>query len=367
MKLLIVVPNLSDGGAEFVAREWARWLSASGHTVDVAVTAPRDRDPALPGVSIHSLGGRGLFGHVVALRRLIRRSNPDAVVALLPYYNIAAMLAGLSLGSRKPLLLISGRNMEVPFPEVHGRKVRTTRFLSRRLYRRSDIFIAISHAVAAEAQALYGFEPERVVVVPNPATAKLKSIVPGVDRRSTSHVRLIVPGRLVAQKNSKLALAVANELKKRGWIASVDYFGTGPDEQSIADEAVKVGVPVAFRGWVDAWHEEVDREIAVVLLPSRVEGFGNVLIEAAGSGIPSVVWSGALGVSDAVIPGVTGQLSPLYTAVALADAVEIATKLCIPSEISAWIERFSPNSSGAALVGAVTHAKQLAEGVDTRG
>jgi glycosyltransferase involved in cell wall biosynthesis len=86
----------------------------------------------------------------------------------------------------------------------------------------------------------------------------------------------------------------------------------------------------------------------VVLLPSDREGFGNVLVEAAAVGVPSVAVSGALGVADAIVPGITGELALGSSASDLADAVQRASELKVDG-IEAWLERFSVDSSGRDL------------------
>lgn len=58
----------------------------------------------------------------------------------------------------------------------------------------------------------------------------------------------------------------------------------------------------------------------VLCLPSLREGFPNVVLEAAAMGIPSIV-SDATGAIDSVIPGVTGLVSPVGNAEALAHAL----------------------------------------------
>jgi glycosyltransferase involved in cell wall biosynthesis len=76
-----------------------------------------------------------------------------------------------------------------------------------------------------------------------------------------------------------------------------------------------------------------------------VEGFGNVLVEAAYARIPSVAWSCALGVADAIVPGVTGELAISADPIDLADAVSSAVR--IEGRIGDWYTRFSREESTA--------------------
>jgi glycosyltransferase involved in cell wall biosynthesis len=96
-----------------------------------------------------------------------------------------------------------------------------------------------------------------------------------------------------------------------------------------------------------------------------VEGFGNVLIEAAAAGIPSVARSSALGVADAVIPGVTGELVASGTPEQLADGVLRAITARPADPVAAWLRRFTTQSSSDTLlelIGRVTAQKGSSAG-----
>ena len=65
-------------------------------------------------------------------------------------------------------------------------------------------------------------------------------------------------------------------------------------------------------------------------------------------GIPSVAASEALGVADAIVPGITGELARSGSPADFADAVERAMCLDL-SGIDRWLRRFSMQESGLIL------------------
>ena len=154
----------------------------------------------------------------------------------------------------------------------------------------------------------------------------------------------MLPCRLVIQKRPTLAIDTAAELNRRGIPAEVVSFGGGPLLSSMTRAARAAGVPFTDQGWVEDWFAHFGTN-AVVLLPSSREGFGNVLVEAAAMGVPSVAVSGALGVADAIVPGITGELALTDDPADLADAVERASMLPV-DDIDAWLARFSVEASG---------------------
>jgi glycosyltransferase involved in cell wall biosynthesis len=349
LRVAMVVPRLTGGGAEYVACEWAAYLRRLGHEVTLVTTHDADSTPAVAGV--HQLTAASFPARVRQLRDHVSHSTYDVVVGLMPHWNLLVLMSVLGGGPGAPATVISGHNVERALRRVPGRRKSSESLLARLLYRRADAFIGVSHPVAAEAASEYGLDPEQLWVVPNPAAGKHP--LPQLDRgHGPAHrrtVTLTVPARLVPQKCPGVAVETAAVLASRhGVTARVEYFGDGPEEEAVRALAERLGVDLTFRGWVTAWFDEAARD-AVVLLPSAAEGFGNVLVEAAAAGIASVASSRALGVGDAVVPQVTGVLAMTGGPEDLAEAVVEAMGLT-PVTATRWVQRFSPEESGRRLL-----------------
>lgn len=368
LKIGIVVPRLTGGGAEFVARQWVDYLLRAGH--DVTAITTHDPDADAVDVPVVALAARSFPARVRELRAHVDRSGYDVLLGMMPHWNLLVLLSTLGRSDRAPATLISGRNVEVPMQRIHGWSYRTELALCQLLYHRADGYVSISHPVAAEAAAKYRLDPERVWVVPNPATGKFSVDVgrrhrPGETSSHTQTVTLTVPARLVRQKRPELAVETAAVLRSRyGIRAVVDYFGSGPEETLVREAAARLDVPVTLRGWVTAWFDEA-AEDAVVLLPSAAEGFANVLVEAAAAGIPSVASSRALGVADAIVPNVTGVLALGSDPAEFAAAV-VAARPLAPVSAPQWLERFSPEESGRRLVQVLRAVARPRRGRDDR-
>lgn len=357
MRICFLIPSLSGGGAEFVAREWASWFSKRGDEVTVATTLSNTPPPGNVDYRIIKLHGSSILSHSRSLRKLIELQKFDAVVSLLPYYNIMAIFATRYMRDR-PQILISGRNVEVPFPEVHGERYWITRKIAQALYPRCDGYIAISHPVAAEACALYAINPSSVFVIPNPATAKVSRILENIPRsvdkahdRNSDDLNIVIPARIAAQKRPLIALETAKILSRNYNTVTVHFFGVGDLKECVQEHAEKLGVCAIFHGWNEQWFARLPPN-SVVLLTSLVEGFGNVLVEAAAVGVPSVVSSRCLGSADAIVPGITGELAMSDSAIEYADAVQRASGIEVTG-ISKWLSRFTPESSGQAVLSAI--------------
>ena len=91
------------------------------------------------------------------------------------------------------------------------------------------------------------------------------------------------------------------------------------------------------------------------MLPSYREGFGNVLVEAAVGGIPSVAVSNAYGVADSLIPTITGELAFAGTPEELADAIRRAQAVSL-RHVPQWADRFCPDESARLLLSSIDKA-----------
>ena len=348
--VLFVVPSLHGGGAEFVARTWMGWLAARGHSVSVVTTSGKDTGEYLPaGVTAYSVSrAKGHLAKARAVRDLFAVAKVDVAVSLQAHANLILLTAGIFAGKSAPKVIVSERNLVTLGLQGADFPHRVKIWFARKLYPKADHVIAISHPVAGELVAGFGVRGDRMTVVANPATAKVASRErvlrePG----TTDGLQIVLPCRLVAQKRPTLAIDTAAELNRRGIKSEVVSFGGGPLLASMVKTAKQADVDFVDHGWVEDWFAHFAPN-AVVLLPSNREGFGNVLVEAAAVGVPSVAVSGALGVADAIVPGITGELALSDDPIDLADAVERASELGL-DHIGAWLDRFSVDSSGRDL------------------
>jgi glycosyltransferase involved in cell wall biosynthesis len=365
MRVLLTVPSLSEhGGAEFVASEWARYLAQVGDRVTVYTTHPQGDEVAPDGVTLVKAEKGSVVGQTRDLARYLKNQRADIVVALMGYCNLISIAAVRSLGVTRPKVVISEHNLTHGLRTVAGGSYARHQWLRRQTYRYADLFVGVSHPVGAEAIAEYGLSWNRVAIVPNPAFAKMQNRVasPDGDAGDPGHLDLAVPARLVPQKRPLIAVDVAATLSPAfpGGV-TLHLFGHGPLREACVSRAREQGVDVVMHDWVQCWFDECPAG-SVVLLTSIVEGFGNVLVEAAAAGFRSIVSSRCMGAADAVVPGITGELIAGDTADDYAAAVR-ATPRDAVRDVEPWLRRFSFESSGEilrnALVQVANHAGSI--------
>lgn len=362
MRVLFVVRALEGGGAEFAAVQWSRYLAQAGDQVTLYAIHLTDGDAIPDGVSLVQApakvrGGRSFVLKTRYLARYLRRHPVDIIMANDIHNSLGSLIAVRGSFGRRPKVVINLHGLASNGST--GWKVAVVNWLARRLFRYADGIVAVSHSVAAEAVAFYGISADRANVVPNPALAKMQHrVAPPVDSEADpAHLDIAVPARLVPVKRPLLALDVAACLEPEfpGGV-TVHYFGSGPLRDEIVQRAQELGMNAVLHGWVDKWFDECPAG-AVVLLPSISEGFGTVLIEASAAGFRSVASSRCRGAADGIIPGITGELTVGDSSADFAAAVLVASRKEEVRGVEAWLQRFSFESSGRSLRGALLAAQ----------
>ena len=358
MKVAVVSHSTGRGGAEHVAGMWIARLCKRGHEVTLfGSDAPEPAETAQYGQPVHewvppgarlvelAAEGDGHWTKVRRLRRELVAGEFDVCLAMQTYPSLLTLTAARSARPRIPVV-VSERSVPSMLLKRQGRSQRVQLSVARRLYRIADAAIAISHPVAADLISSFNLDPGRVYVVPNPAVDARRTAVPqrAVSSSDTfvPDISIVLPSRLVPEKRPLLAVQVAEELVRRGQRVELVAFGLGPMREALEAAAARSGIPITVDGWVDDWTAAAPPS-SVMLLPSTCEGFGNVLVEAAAAGIPSVALSAALGVADALVPGVTGELVHIDSPSVIADAVQRAARYRV--DASDWLERFSVDNS----------------------
>lgn len=140
--------------------------------------------------------------------------------------------------------------------------------------------------------------------------------------------RILMVGRLTDLKGGcTLLRAVPRTSELLGRALTLIVAGDGPDRPNMESLARHLGITVEFLGWVSAEkREQLMRQADVLAMPSIwPEPFGLVGIEAGAVGLPTVAFPVG-GITDWLIPGVTGELAegslkPANLAAALARAL----------------------------------------------
>ena len=273
---MLVLHEREPGAAEFVER-----MRAAGVPTE-AWRLRFDLDPTVPA-------------------RLLRR-RPDVLHTHLVHADLLALPAGAA--ARVPLRVSTKHG----FNEFRSNKLvaRADRTAARFAHRQ----IAISAGLADYLAATEGFDRSSFTVVHY-------GIDPGEPPPPPpAEPRLLSVGRLIPIKGLEVLLRAFATARREVPELTLELAGAGPLEAELRAAAPEA---VTFLGRVSPVAPLYERN-AIVVVPSRGEGFGMVALEAAERGRAAIV-SDVGGLPEIVDDGKTGLVVPPGDAEALARAI----------------------------------------------
>lgn len=309
------------GGSETYLQRIGAHLAADGVTVTLRTArypgAPRRE--VIDGVRISRAGGRysvyvwALLAMAAARLGLgpLRKVRPDVVVDT---QNGLPFLARLVYGRRVAVLVHHCHREQWPVAgPVLGR---LGWFVESRLsprVNRSNQYVTVSLPSARDLVAL-GVGNERIAVVRNGLD---EAPGPWLRGPRAAGPRVVVLSRLVPHKQIEDALDAVAMLRPRIPGLHLDIVGGGWWHRRLVDHALRLGISdaVTFHGHVDdVTKHHVVQQSWVHVLPSRKEGWGLAVVEAAQHAVPTIGYRSSGGLTDSIVDGVTGILVDDHTA-----------------------------------------------------
>ncbi|HEY1842850.1 MAG TPA: glycosyltransferase family 4 protein [Mycobacterium sp.] len=303
------------GGSETYLQRTGAQLAASG--VEVTLRTARypgaARREVIDGVRISRAGGRysvyvwALLAMAAARLGMgpLRRVRPDVVVDT---QNGLPFMARLIYGRRVAVLVHHCHREQWPVAGWFFGRLGwfVESWLSPKLHRRNQ-YVTVSLPSARDLIGL-GVGNDRIAVVRNgldeapvPSLAGPRSVTP----------RVLVLSRLVPHKQIEDALTAVAQLRPSIPELHLDVVGGGWWRERLTEHAAGLGISdaVTFHGHIDdvAKHHVVQQSW-VHVLPSRKEGWGLAVIEAAQHAVPTIGYRSSGGLADSIIDGVTGVL-----------------------------------------------------------
>lgn len=288
-------------------------LAQAGHDVELVSVLRRRERPffALPdGVRVRALADRRTAGMLDRLPSVLIHPEDYAYPWCSLWTDIRLLrglraLRGGTLVATRPALNLLAVRLAHPSVTVIGQEhlnfgAHRPRLAAeiRRRYGRLDALTVLSSEDLRDYGTLLG---GRVRRIPNPVTE-----LDGGRSDGTAKV-VVAAGRLNTQKGFDLLIEAWRPVAERhpGWTLRI--FGSGPERGAL--ERAAAGLPVELPGRTDALGTAMAAG-SLFVLSSRWEGFGLVLVEAMGKGLPVVSFDCPRGPSDIVTPGEDGLLVP---------------------------------------------------------
>jgi len=326
------------GGAERWYRNLAERLSAEGHEVTYLTLRqwPRGERPALddrikvvtagPRMALYTAGGRRrtlppiLFGLGVFVHLLRHGRRYDVVhMCDFPFFSL------LSAGLLRPFLRFE---LLVDWFEVWSRSYWL------------DYLGGVGGRIGWLVQRICALVPQRAFCFSELQAERLREegmrgnvtvlrgLYAGASEPATPRPAdpvVLFAGRLIPDKQVTLAVAAMAIAVQRVKGLRGEFLGDGPERAALDASIAEHGLQeiVLAPGFVDSETvEEEMRRALCMLLPSRREGYGMVVVEAAARGTPSIVVAGEdNAATELITEGVNGTIAERPDAEVVAEAI----------------------------------------------
>lgn len=346
MKITLVIASLNGGGAERVASGMANYWADRGWEVSLLTMCGSPLSTCFdlhPKVRRHDLGIKPScrsmpdqrwvnsllgtihgcsraalsafipdFNRIVALREAILNIRPEAVISFIDATNIQTLLA--TQGSGLPVIISEHCD---PY---HNRLGEGWEGLRRLIYPHAKYLTVLTEEAASYFS---GFMNGRVRVIPNPIPNGARLARDETETQHKTGRMLLAMGRLTHEKGFDLLLQAFALIAARQPSWHLQIWGEGELRSRLEHSADTLGLTgrVQFGGFTKSPFE-VMRRADLFVVPSRCEGFSNVLAEAMACGLPVVSFDCPSGPRHIVRDGIDGVLVPPQDVPALAIKLE---------------------------------------------
>ncbi len=330
-RIAIVLPRLELDGVTKVHMALAGYFRSVGLAVDIVT---RTRQPAvglnLPqGVGLVLVGEKGRMRFFPDLLAYLWGTRPTHVMSTNDDVSLMLMVARV-LTRQRYFVLVGVHTSILGSHAIHSpnRRItnRVTESFVRHGYRHVDAVVAVSQGLISELTTAFRRNPSDVHLIHNPVIGTdfpVRRDAPLAIKWPTGNNRPVVGffGRLEAQKNVELLVRAFAALGA-GYQADLLVVGDGRKHDALSALANDLGIRkrTHFEPFIDNPFPLM-RRCRVVVLPSRYEGYGNVLVEAMACGCQVIATDCPHGPSEILQGGKLGQLVPVDDVAALTRAL----------------------------------------------
>lgn len=334
----VFLPNLAGGGAEHVAVRIANELAAKGGSVDLVLAQVKgaylsEVSNKVNIVDLKCSDGFSTIKSLPGLIKYLRKNKPNILFSTLFRANTISALA-IRLARVNTKLILRHPNMLYP---EGGENLSCYSKINKKAAiwaaKKADVLVLTSKAMERELLDHANFDSNKIKIIHNPVPidviqlkAKEKSGYEWLDNKDVPVVLAV--GRLSYQKNFESLIRAFAELRERRESRLI-ILGEGEERAKLENlvEEFKIQEYVSMPGFVSNPYSYMSR-CDVFVLPSRWEGFPNVLVEAMACNSSVIATNCPGGSAEILENGKYGQLVEVGDVLNLKNAIKNTLNNC---------------------------------------
>ena len=293
-RVLFIVPafNRGAGGAEQVVSTILRHLDRSDLDCHLATiqsgteflnTIPED-------ITIHQLNVSRMRYALTPVVSLVRRLKPATVLSTVSYTNVLLLIARPLLPPGTKLII---REATTPsgFLLHETTSPGLWQFFFRRVYPRADRIICLTRSMQQEFHERFHISQQKLVQIYNPVDCSFirKNSGTHANPYSGEDRNIVAAGRLRREKGFDVLICAFGLVRRQLSGVQLTILGEGPEESALKEQASELGLSsnIHFAGFQqNPWPYFAHADLFV--LPSRLEGMPNALLEALALDTPVI-------------------------------------------------------------------------------
>jgi len=284
IKILFFIPQLVGGGAERVSITIMKILDKDIFDIHLVVTTTKfSVYESLPkGITLHNLKTLKTSASIFALRKLIKRLNPDILYSSLFRGHIAISIALIGL-SKRPFLMFRSPNspkLLIEYKQIS----QIEKFFLKYAYKKANIIVAQTPEMKDEIIQYHKVKVDKVKVLINPIDSSLinEKIKYIENPFNPNNINVVASGRIVYQKGFDILIQSFKYVIEQNSLYKLYIIGGGAAEEVNAlkklVDTFGLSEHVFFLGFQDNPYRYYYFSDLYVL-SSRWEGLPNTVLE----------------------------------------------------------------------------------------
>ena len=323
IKIVCTLPDLSGGGAERVMSILMMYLDSSKYEIHLVIGKFIGvNSKGIPNyIKIHELGNLRSKQIVIPLIKIIKKINPDYIIATLGFVN--PVIIGKVFFSKKTKIIIRyGNTLGSFLSEIRSKSIIRYYFyyfLTYLVNHFSDIIISQCEFMKNDLIRTFNLNShniKKIVTIYNPVDLgkimhlSLNNSLSKIDYDAKKGPFLISVGRLEWQKGFDYLINAIKKVKCAFPNVLLTIYGKGSKEVELKNLITKNDLEdnIKLMGFSSNPYFDLSKS-DLFISSSRYEGFSNSIIESISLGVPVVATDCPSGVREIIVDGRNGWLS----------------------------------------------------------